>query len=196
MGKELAVPSPLAGRVVRPAINGKTKIIDTTGKRWSERAERVFLEMLAATCNVRLAAREVGFSTVAIYRRRLRYPAFAALWAEAMEHGYARIEAQLVERATDSVVRLELDGDWEQAGEPLSNAEMMNLLRLHRASVRGGKAQHYDANRKAPTLDAVRASILRKIEAIERWDAREAAKRAAKEAAVAVAGEEAGGAGV
>lgn len=174
MGKQVSARAPLAGRVVRPAKNGKTKIIDTNGKRWSDRTERVFLELLAATCNVRLAAREIGFSSTAIYKRRMRYPAFAALWAQAMEHGYARIEAQLVERATDSMVRIELEGDWEAGGEPLSNAEMMNLLRLHRAEVRGGAPQAFGSQRAAPDLEVIRASILRKIEAIERAPGRRA----------------------
>jgi hypothetical protein len=121
--------APLVGHVVRPEKDGKTKIIRVKSKaRWTDKSERIFLEVLASTCNVRLAAAECGFSTVTVYKRRMRYPGFAALWAEALEQGYARIEAMLVERATDSVVRIELDGDWEPEGPPLSNAEMMNLL--------------------------------------------------------------------
>ncbi|MBN8830774.1 MAG: hypothetical protein J0G94_09145 [Sphingomonadales bacterium] len=168
MGKNGSARAPLAGRVVRPAKNGKSKVVRSSGKRWSDRCEKVFLETLAATCNVRLSAAEVGFTAAALYRRRARWPAFKAAWDAAIEHGYARIEALLVERATDSVVRVELDGDWEPAGPPLSNAEMMNLLKLHRSTARGGKEQNYDWRAKPWDMDAIRASILRKIEAIER----------------------------
>jgi hypothetical protein len=178
MDKTGTALASLAGCVVRPAINAKTKIIGTGGRRWSDRAEKIFLETLAATCNVRLAARACGFSTTAIYKRRMTYRAFAEDWAQALEQGYARIEAMLVERATDSVVRVEIDGDWEPSGPPLSNAEMMNLLKLHRAAVRGGSPQRYDARAKAPDMDEIRKSILRKIEAIERANAREKARRA------------------
>jgi hypothetical protein len=178
--------APLVGHVVRPEKDGKTKIIRVKSKaRWTDKSERIFLEVLASTCNVRLAAAECGFSTVTVYKRRMRYPGFAALWAEAIEQGYARIEAMLVERATDSVVRIELDGDWEPEGPPLSNAEMMNLLKLHRASVRGGKPQNYGWASKPPDMDEVRKGILRKIEAIARHDEREAARKARREARAA-----------
>jgi hypothetical protein len=93
--------------------------------------------------------------------------------------------AMLVERATDSVVRVELDGDWEPEGPPLSNAEMMNLLKLHRAAVRGGRPQNYGWASKPPDMDEVRKGILRKIEAIARHDEREAARKARREARAA-----------
>jgi hypothetical protein len=175
MSKNGSALAPLAGRVVRPAKNGKTKVIRTNGKRWSEKTEKAFLEMLAATCNVRLSAAEIGFSTVALYNRRARWPAFKAAWDAAIEQGYARIEATLIERATDSVVRVELDGDWEAAGPPLTNSEMMGLLKLHRAGARGGKPQNYAWREKPWDMDAMRKSILRKIEAIERGRKRAAA---------------------
>jgi hypothetical protein len=52
-------------------------------------------------------------------------------------------------------------------------SETMNLLRLHRASVRGGAPQDYAWRRGAPDPEAMRASILRKIEAIERAERQE-----------------------
>jgi hypothetical protein len=157
---------------VRQAINGKTKVIRTTGARWSQAAERVFLEELAATCNVTAASAAAGFSTTAIYKRRMRWPGFAEAWDEALEQGYVRIETMLVEAATDSLSRQPIAGDREAPAMSVDQA--MNLLRLHRASVRGGAAQRYDARAKAADVEAVRASILRKIEAIERADARRA----------------------
>jgi hypothetical protein len=52
--------------------------------------------------------------------------------------------------------------------------EITNLLRLHRAAQRGGAPQNFGWRRAAPDPDAMRASILRKIEAIERAGARAA----------------------
>jgi len=197
MGKSGAARAPLPGRVVRPAINGKTQVIEVrSGRRWTDKSERIFLETLAATCNVRLSAATCGFSTVAVYKRRMRYPGFAALWAEAIEQGYARIEAMLVERATDSVVRVKLDGDWDPAGEAMSNADLMNLLKLHRGTARGGRAQNYGWASKPPDMEAVRKGIMRKIEAIARHDEREEARAARREAReVEKAAGEAGGDG-
>ena len=80
MGKTGSAPrASVVGRVVRPAKNGKTQVVCNSGKRWTDKSERIFLEMLAATCNVRLAAAECGFSTCTVYKRRMRYPGFARL---------------------------------------------------------------------------------------------------------------------
>lgn len=164
-------------RIVRPAKNGKTQIIRSTA-RWSDEAEERFLSVLAKTCNVKAAAKAAGFSTVTLYKRRARWPGFAAEWDVAVAQGYARLEARLVELANDSL-RKRRDGDDDddddddeaeraEAGPAMTVSETMNLLRLHRASVRGGAPQDYAWRRGAPDPEAMRASILRKIEAIER----------------------------
>lgn len=156
---------PVAGRVVRPAKNGKTKIIRARA-RWSDKAEAIFLEDLAATCNVRAAAAAAGFSTTAIYRRRMHDPGFAAAWQAALEQGYARLETRLVELATASLRTIRIRGD--RPPPVVSVADAMNLLKLHRASVRGGPPQRYDARARPPDIEKVRANILRKIAAVER----------------------------
>lgn len=160
-------------RVVRRAKNCRTQVIRAGAKRWSQAAERAFLEELAGTANVRAAAAAAGFSTTTLYRRRSLWPGFAAEWDACLEQGYVRIEAMLIELATDSLrpPGEPIEGDDDPARR-MSVAEAMNLLKLHRAAVRGGSAQRYDARARAPDMDAVRASILRKIEAIERADAR------------------------
>jgi len=179
-GRGVSADGAGSNRVVRQAKNRNTKIIRTTGKRWSQAAEERFLAELAATANVRAAAEAAGFSTVAIYRRRMLWPGFASAWDEALEQGYVRIETMLVEAATDSLSRAPIDVDREApvlTGPGMTVAEAMNLLKLHRSTVRGGAAQRYDARAKAPDWDAVRASILRKIEAIERARGRKAAEK-------------------
>jgi hypothetical protein len=161
-----AAPAPLAGRVVRPEKFGVTKIVLTTGKRWSAEAEEAFLEVLAATANVTAAAEACGFSDTAIYRRRMRDPGFAAAWAEALAHGYARIEAMLIETATESLRRKPIAGDRPMPAVGFNDA--LNLLKLHRASVRGGKPQRYAWRQQEPDIEDVRAEILRKVAAMER----------------------------
>ncbi len=161
-----------AGRIVRPAKNGKTQVIRTR-HFWSEEAEETFLEELAATCNVKAAAQAAGFSTVAVYRRRMKHAGFTEAWALAIAQGYARLEAMLVERATASLsARAVEDVVAKGAARPvpaeMSVGDAMSLLKLHRASVRGGPEQAYGHREKAPDVEEVRANILRKIEAIER----------------------------
>lgn len=161
---------PVAGTIVRPAINGKTQVVRAR-HRWSQEAERVFLEHLAATCNVSAAADACGFSTVAIYNRRMKWPGFADAWARAVEQGFARLETQLIDTASASLSGGDFDGGREV--ERCSFTEALNLYKLHRAEVRGGRPQQYDARSRPLDPDAVRASILKKIEMIERGIARE-----------------------
>lgn len=172
---------PPGGTIVRPAINGKTKVVRAR-RRWSQEAERIFLEHLAATCNVSAAADACGFSTTAIYNRRMRWPGFADAWAKAIEQGFARIEAQLIETASASLAG-SADFDGGREVERCSFADALNLYKLHRAEVRGGPPQRYDARAKPPDPDAIRASIHRKIDAIERDRKRRAAAGDAEGAA-------------
>jgi hypothetical protein len=155
-----------AGAVVRPAKNRKTQIIRTTGHRWSNAAEIIFLEHLAATANVLASAAEAGFSTTAIYKRRMKEPGFAARWQQAKEQGYARLEMQLIETATSSLAGDEIAGD--KPIPRMTAAEAMNLLKLHRAEMTGGKAQRYDWRAKEPDIEEVKAEILRKARALQR----------------------------
>lgn len=176
-------PFPTHG-VVRPAKNGRTQVIrvqsrEGRGARWSDAAEEAFLAKLAATCNITAAAEAAGFSTTTLYKRRARWPGFASAWDAAIDQGYARLEARLVELATDSLRAPDGgdgggDGQADQRadvaapGPVMTVSEVTNLLRLHRASARGGAPQNFAWRQGAPDPDAMRDSILRKIAAIER----------------------------
>ena len=151
---------------MRTEKNGKTQIVRTKGKRWSQEAEETFLEELAATCNVSASAEACGFSDTAIYKRRMRDPGFAAAWAQALEQGYAKLEAMLIENATESLRREPIAGDRPPPAVGFNDG--LNLLKLHRASVRGGAPQRYGWRAAEPDIEEVRAEILRKVAAMER----------------------------
>ena len=153
-----------AGRIVRPAKNGNTKIIRTKGHRWSDKAEEIFITHLAASANVKDAAEVAGFSSVTVYKRRMREPGFGERWQQALEQGIARIEMQLVECASSS-----LAGDVIPADKPIPRmtpAEAMNLIKLHRAAVHGGKPQRDNWRTQEPDIEVVRAEVLRKVAAM------------------------------
>ena len=190
------------GQGVRQDKHGRAQVIRATA-RWSQEAEAAFLAELAATANVTAAAAAAGFSTPAIYKRRAAWPAFRAAWEAALDQGYARIEALLIAGACDALSGTGANDAPAVAGvrerRPLARVDgpplaavsvdqAMNLLRLHRASARGGAPQRYDVNATPADIVAVRASILRKVAAIERADARAAATREA--AAAERAGDE------
>lgn len=62
-------------------------------------ARQVFLDHLASCCNVTASAAAAGVGVSTVYDARRREPDFAEQWADAMEAGYATLEALLLERA-------------------------------------------------------------------------------------------------
>jgi hypothetical protein len=73
--------------------------------RWNQGAERRFFATLAATSNVTAAADAVGFSTTAIYARRLRHLVFREQWAAVVETVRARLDLAVLEEANAAFER-------------------------------------------------------------------------------------------
>ena len=173
MAAKKSARTPPKGRGVRQDKNGGSQVIRAEA-RWTGKSQALFLNSLATDANVRAAAEAAGFSTTTVYKHRRLDAGFAAAWEAALNQGYARVEAWLLETAAAGLSGLELDAERELPKMTVDQG--MNLLRLHRAAVKGGPAQRYDARAKPVDLEAVRASILRKIDAIERAEARRVAK--------------------
>jgi hypothetical protein len=66
---------------------------------FGETERQVFLDHLAACCNVTAAAAAAGAGVSTVYDARRRDPAFAQAWDEAIETGYVTLEALLLQRA-------------------------------------------------------------------------------------------------
>lgn len=62
-----------------------------------------FFDTLADTANVRMSAEAAGVAMCTVYRWRQRNLEFRTRWEEALAHGYAALEAGLLERARESV---------------------------------------------------------------------------------------------
>lgn len=133
------------------------------GWRWSKKAEENFLATLAATANVSTAAYESGFSRPTVYKRRIDYPAFAVKWEVALATAYARLEALLVENATNVLEGAQFDPD--RPIPRMTVAEAINLLARHRAAAREG-AHARSWRFKPADPEAARAEILRKVAAV------------------------------
>jgi hypothetical protein len=146
---------------IRHSKNGKPCIVAAGEGRWSDDVEAEYLAHLGASANFAGAARAVDFSTVAISNRRMQDPGFAARCKAALEHGYVRIEAALIHSAAASMEGLPFDSDCPIPH--MTPAEAMNLLKLHRAAVHGGKPQRYDWRAQEPDIEEVKAEILWRI---------------------------------
>lgn len=141
------------------------QVVHTKGGRWSDEAETAFLDHLAATCNVELSAKACGFSPQTVYRRRRTDPTFARRWDEALKQGYAALEALLARRAIEAFEDFAPDPSAAARIPQITVREALILLGHHRCNVEGGPRSRRQWARPK-TLDEMRDSILRKLEAI------------------------------
>lgn len=135
-------------------VRGQTK--------WIEAVERAFLDMLATTCNVSAACQAAGISTDTVYSRRLAHPEFERRWNAAVAQGYARLEAELLRAAAESVEGVTFT---ERAIGPVSAETVLKLLGMHRATAsgQGGRTGH---RAKPQPIEDVLESIRRRAAAI------------------------------
>lgn len=169
-------PRLRSGECVRASKAGRPCVVRAGPGRWSVAGERAFLAVLAATANVRAAARAAGVSTQAAYRRRRQWPGFAAAWDEAKAEGWERLELLLIHAATTTLDPAAEEDEAEEAGGRAALAarpamtvdQALALYKLHRASVQGGRAQRYGWRQQEADIEAVRAEILRKVAALEK----------------------------
>ena len=154
-----------AGSILRDGPRGCAQKVRSNGWQWTDEAEEIFLAVLACTANVSLAAAEAGFSTPTVYRLKARRADFAEKWRMALIHGFDRLETEMLRSAIDSVSGAAFDD--ERPIPKMTIDQAMGLLNAHRKEVRGvgGSPGRHPARRQ---LIDVQASILRKIEAIER----------------------------
>jgi len=122
----------------------ETKETDALGRKqrdnaWTSRKRADFLAHLAATCNVRASVQAVGMGETSLYNLRRRDAGFRAAWAEALAEGYDRLEMMALERAMSGTPTPIIHGG-RQTGEVQmpDNKMLMQLLQMHRASVKGG----------------------------------------------------------
>ena len=172
--------------VVRGSNGRRIQIGRARAHQWTARVEARFLGALAATCNVKAACAEVGMHAPSAYAHRTRWRAFAEAWDAAIEEGYARIEIALLERGCNLFAD---PGSGDTAEDhpitAMTAAEAIHLLHMHKHQVHGAGKAPGKSWRVPPTMDQVRDSILRKLDAIARARTIPPEQRAADEAAFA-----------
>ncbi|MFL6779920.1 MAG: hypothetical protein ACJ8E8_12895 [Sphingomicrobium sp.] len=131
----LAPPAGGRGTVVQRGKGRRVQVKRARAKQWTGETERRFLTALATSCNVKLAAAEVGFSAFSAHYRRRHDPGFARRWAEALEIGYVRLEAALVESAICYFEGEQIPDDNPIA--KMSVAEAIQSLNMNKFAVRG-----------------------------------------------------------
>lgn len=150
--------------------------------RWTARMKGEFLDALAASCNVKESAEAIGVKPASVYQLRRRDEAFAASWAVALRQGYDMLEVQLVGLALaggGSGYGAVLDNG-DPARPPIDVDLALKLLREHRDRA-SGKRDPGGPKPVVATREQTNAAIMKKLAAIEKRLAREAAASAATE---------------
>lgn len=121
--------------VLGASKNGPQK---RTGRRsdWTAAMADKFAAVLAASCNVSLAARAIRRSVGSVYRQRTRDAGFRAQWDQALSVGYARLEMMMLERALNGVEKaVTLRNGESRIMREYNDRVALALLRHHRDSV-------------------------------------------------------------
>ncbi|MEG3163780.1 hypothetical protein U1701_04150 [Sphingomonas sp. PB2P19] len=192
MTKESGNGAGNAAVLVSPCTRGGAKVKRASATWWTHDKRERFLDMVAATANVRMAAQDVGMSLTGAYALRRRDAAFAALWEEALEQGYGRLEAELLSsalgeaggengvesesaegRVSAHVNAIAPDGDRAAMGMgmgagagPIDPALGLNLLALRRAATGPRKTQK--RNYKTVPIAEVERAVMKQLEIAER----------------------------
>lgn len=104
--------------------------------RWTNAMRTIFLDRLAATCNIRASAAAVDVTADAAYNERRRNADFAAGWAVALASGYELLELQLVGHALSGGGEAVENGDVAGVG-PIDQHLALKLMTFHRGALRG-----------------------------------------------------------
>jgi hypothetical protein len=186
---------------VRLQSGGRLQLSAPRAREWTTKSERVFLDVLSATANARAAATAAGVSASGAWVRRRRVPAFAEAWDEAVADGHARLEMLMMERGTALLGGAALDEGAARAAQPQDedardaaaraafDPQVAMWLLKRQDQRRAGTARRKRPWEREVPIEEVRASIMRKVEAMARANA-----RGLRSAGGGASGSEAGGA--
>ena len=155
-----------------PGKHRALQVAPTRRKLFTPAMKQTFLEWLAATCNVSLAARKTGIHYRTACRHRGEDPRFAQGWARALSWGTARLRARLIETRRQELP-IGIEGDWDAPEmDDIDPGLALQLLREHGAWLAGERKP--GPRPRVATNEEVRAALVKRIRAVE---ARQRAER-------------------
>jgi len=116
-------------------LRGGTLPKRVSGRRsdWTQKMSEQFVETLADTCNVTLAAASIGRSIANVYKWKGKDASFRAAWDRALAVGYSRLELMLLERALHGVEKVVVARDGTSSVmREYPDRVALTLLRMHR----------------------------------------------------------------
>ena len=161
-----------AGKELVLIGSSEPKFQTPSARDWTSKKERIFLSVLAETCNVTRAVEAAGVSVSGAYARRQRNAAFRASWRDAIAAAYQRLELILLDRAfngTEKIVTRK-DGSEDRMRE-YSGQLGLQLLKMHRATAVEG-----DPASEPENIDELREKLFNKLERLRAREERSAAE--------------------
>lgn len=138
-------------------------------RQWGDAVRQKFLDVLAATCNVREACRAVAMTVAGAYRLRQRDAVFAAAWDEALEQGYYELEMLLLRQSLHGTTRTETVEDGEGQRKQVKTVHSFPhdiAVRLWMAHAKRVEDLRAEQAGRRPDAEQIRAEIQAKIAAM------------------------------
>lgn len=164
-------------RQVHRGSDGKARVRKVRKDGWTAKRKRILLQMLAATGNIELSVAAAGKSRKSFSDLRWRDPEFADLCRTALEMGYERLEAMLMERAGGTVTidlsKVDMSAlDEDEIAVP-DVSTMDTELALKLLSMRGRTLQDKGTRprrrpRRLATPEETDAAILKQLSVLNR----------------------------
>ncbi len=156
---------------ITPAAQPAEKRDKTPKSESMKMRTKLFLDHLAERCNVNEALAVSGLASSSLYLKRRKCAKFRAAWDAALEQGYSRLEADLLDRALNGEHQQVLNrkGDIVTL-KKISNALGLALLKQHGVRVAAIRALH-GTNHDEHAMEA-KIAIIKKLEQLARHNAK------------------------
>ncbi len=130
---------------------------------FTQKRKRIFLAHFAATANAKAAARAAGVAFTTVYQHRRTDPAFLEGWNDSLAEGYARVEAELVRRASTPPPRVKADEKAARANETIDPKVALAILESYR---RNGNKRPGEILLRPYDIEKVRERLEAKMRAL------------------------------
>ena len=168
-GRFVAAPRPDGATVLQPGRGRPRQLRKAQERGWTRKRRAVFLDHLAATCNVTASATAAGLHWSSAYALRRRDSAFAEQWKAALATGYEGLEAMLIARARGAAAAAPEAEDGPAPPDPAAmDAELaLHLLRQHAGAV-AGRVRRPGGKLRRASSEELTGKILRLLAALAR----------------------------
>jgi hypothetical protein len=142
-------------------------------KGWTKARRERFLDHVAATCNVRAAAEEVGMSQCGLYALRRRDSEFAEQWRMALLAGYDRLEAELLRKAISAMDGVAIGDPDKVVAGPVSIEQAIKILDRHQHVLRASGSAVRESRHRA-TQAETDAELIKRLTALKKRQGQQA----------------------